>query len=394
MCVWTGLDRLIRDDFQAIRGRRIGLVCNQASVSGDYRHVLESVLPIHLKGEIVLGAVFGPQHGLFGHTQDNMIEWEADGRTRLPVPLYSLYGLHREPTSEMLAGLDLLVIDLQDVGSRYYTFIWTLALCLKACEREGIEVMVLDRPNPIGGERIEGTLLDPSYASFVGLYPLPIRHGLTIGELAMHFRSEYFPGADLNVMTMDGWRRANYMDETGAPWAVPSPNMPTVDTAVVYPGACFIEATNLSEGRGTTRPFEIIGAPYLDGWRFAEAVNGAGLAGVRFRPIQFEPTFNKHARTLCEGVFLHVTDRHTFDPVLTFVALLQETIRQAGSDFRWNPPPYEYEYEKLPIDILAGNAWLRQAIEDLTPLPDIRARFRDECARFEPARNACLVYRS
>ncbi len=392
MTTLTGLDVLIREDFLRLNGKSIGLVCNQASVSHDYRHVLEILLAKHQGGHLQLKAVFGPQHGLFGHTQDNMIEWEADDFRRQPFATYSLYGQHREPTPEMLKELDVLVIDLQDVGARYYTFIWTIALCIKACAAAGIPVMILDRPNPINGIQVEGTLLDPEFASFVGLYPLPIRHGLTFGEIAKYLQSKFFPTADLSVIQMEGWDRSAYLDQTDAPWAIPSPNMPTVDTAVVYPGGCLIEGTNLSEGRGTTRPFEIIGAPYLDGWKLAERLNSRALPGVTFRALQFEPTFNKFAGTLCEGVFLHVTDRAAFQPVLTFVGLLQDVLSLAPGQFNWNPPPYEYEYLKLPIDILNGNVWLREAIEKQVPLNEIRDRFQEECRSFESVRRESLLY--
>ena len=392
MTTLTGLDVLVREDFLRLNGKTIGLVCNQASVSNDYRHVLDILKAKHQKGDLHLKSVFGPQHGLFGHTQDNMIEWEADDVRRQPFSTNSLYGQHREPTPAMLKDLELLVVDLQDVGARYYTFIWTLALCLKACGKQGVPVMVLDRPNPISGLQIEGTVQDPNYASFVGLYPLPMRHGLTIGEIATHLQSTYFRSTELHVVRMEGWDRSLYLDETDAPWAVPSPNMPTVDTAVVYPGGCLIEGTNLSEGRGTTRPFEIIGAPYLDGWKLADTLNSRHLPGITFRPLQFEPTFNKHAKTLCEGVFLHVTDRKIFEPALTFVALLQDVSNLVPGQFAWNPPPYEYEYLKLPIDILNGNTWLREAIDNQTRLNNIRDRFREECAAFAEARSLCLLY--
>ena len=387
-----GLDVLVREEFKRLQGKSIGLVCNQASVSHDYRHILELILPLHRSGRLNLKAVFGPQHGLFGHTQDNMIEWESGDAGSWEVPVHSLYGENREPTPQMLDGIELLLIDLQDVGARYYTFIWTMALCIKACEALGIPVLILDRPNPIGGVRVEGDVLDPEYASFVGLYPLPIRHGLTVAEIGSYLKAEYFPKADVSSVLMEGWSRADYLDQTDAPWGMPSPNMPTVDTAVVYPGACFLEATNMSEGRGTTRPFEIVGAAYLDGRQYCESLNALNLPGVRFRALQFEPTFHKFAQTVCEGAFVHVLDRDVFEPVLTYVAIMQEAIRLSGEAFQWKAPPYEYEYIKLPIDILAGNSWLRMAIEDLAPLDSIRDRFRQECEGFNPIRLAHCLY--
>ena len=390
----TGLDILAASDFQALAGRSIGLVCNQATIGADHRHILELLLPGHRSGKFKIAKVFGPQHGLFGHTQDNMIEWEGTTDPRTGLIVHSLYGEHREPTDEMLSDVELLVVDLPDIGSRYYTFIWTTALCLKRCEALGIPVMVLDRPNPIGGLQVEGTVLDPAYASFVGLYPLPLRHGMTLGEIACYLQHRFFPKVSLEVIQLDGWSRGDYFDDTGLPWAMPSPNMPLLDTALVYPGACLLEGTNISEGRGTTRPFETFGAPYLDGWQFAAALNEIQLPGCRFRAVQFQPTFQKHAGSICEGAFLHVVDRHAFEPALAYVAILQEAVRQSAGAFKWNDPPYEYEVEKLPIDILAGNSWLREGIEGLTLLSEIRQRFLEECHQFEPFRNEALLYRT
>lgn len=388
----TGLDRLVQEQFQSLHGKNVGLVCNQASVAHDFRHIIDLFLPLHQVGKLRLQAIFGPQHGLFGHTQDNMIEWEASDVGGSDIPIYSLYGEHREPTPEMLYGLDILVIDLQDVGARYYTFIWTVALCIKACERLGIPILLLDRPNPIGGLQVEGTLLDPEFASFVGLYPLTTRHGMTVAEIGHYLQTSFFPKATVSSVLMTGWSRADYFDNTDAPWAIPSPNMPIVETAVVYPGGCLLEATNLSEGRGTTRPFEIFGAPYLNGRAYCDALNALKLPGAWFRALQFEPTFNKHAKKMCEGAFLHVTDRNAFQPVLTYVAIIQEAIRQSNGAFAWSPPPYEYEAIKLPIDILDGNVWLRESMENLTSLDQIRERFKEECAQFEPKRRAHLLY--
>ena len=256
----------------------------------------------------------------------------------------------------------------------------------------GIPVIVLDRPNPINGVTVDGTVLDPSFASFVGLYPLPMRHGMTMSEIAEYLRGTYFPKADLVNVLMEGWDRTSYQDENKAPWAIPSPNMPTVDTAVVYPGGCLIEGTNLSEGRGTTRPFEIIGASYLDGWKLADRLNARNLPGVYFRALQFEPTFNKHGKRLCEGVFIHVLDRNIFSSVSVTVALLQDVLSLAPSDFSWNSLPYEYEYNLLPIDILNGNEWLREAIEEQLALSEIEARFRSELDAFLPIRAQYLLY--
>ncbi len=371
--VATGLESLVRSSFVQLKGKTIGVLCNQASIDGDLDHILDLLKPLH-GSHLKIGAIFGPQHGLFGHTQDNMIEWE--GGSRQGVPLYSLYGEHREPTDEMLAGLDLLVIDLQDVGARYYTFIWTLALCLKACERKGVPVLVLDRPNPIGGT-IEGPLMESDFASFVGLCPLPARHGMTIGEIALHFQDRYFPKVVLEVEALTGWSRDMHFKDTGLPWAMPSPNMPSPATALVYPGCCLLEGTNLSEGRGTTRPFEIVGAPWLDS-TYAQALNDLQLPAVNFRPIEFQPTFQKHAGQICGGCFIHVLDRSAFEPVLTGFALMREAKLLAPSQFGWKLPPYEYEFKKRPIDILAGNSWLASAVEESHPIENVRTRMHGE----------------
>lgn len=413
MPVYTGLDILCRDGFSSLLGKSIGLVCNQASNNRDFQHVIDPLLQLHRAGQVKLKSVLGPQHGLFGHTQDNMIEWEAGADSRIGVAVHSLYGEFREPQPSMLEGIEELVVDLPDVGSRYYTFTWTMALCMKVCERLGIGVTVLDRPNPIGGVQVEGTLLRSEFASFVGEYPVPTRYGMTLGEIATYLHQTQFPKLKLTVVRMEGWSREMHYDDTKQPWFMPSPNMPTMETALVYPGGCLLEATNLSEGRGTTRPFEIFGAPFLDSWRYATALNNLGLPGCQFRPLPFQPTFNKFAGQLCGGSQLHVTSCDQFEPVLAYVAIMQEAIRQSGlheaagpqdekftaqshettlPGFAWRQPPYEYVHDRRPVDILAGNDWLEPAISNLTPLDEIRERFRAECTEFEPLRQAALIY--
>ena len=337
-----------------LRGRRIGALLHAASVDSSLRPTLDALEDMDGRGIIRLAALFGPQHGFETTTQDNMIEWRGYRHPRLGLPVHSLYGEHRQPTDAMLDGLEVLFIDLVDVGARYYTFIWTMLLCLEAAARRGITVVVADRPNPINGIDTEGRPQRDDHLSFVGLHPLPVRHGKTIGELAEIFRAARAPGADLVVLPVEGWNRAHYHDETGLPWVMPSPNMPTVDTAVVYPGMCLLEGTNLSEGRGTTRPFELFGAPWIDAARLNRNLNGLRLPGVHFREAAFEPGFQKYAGQVCRGAQLHVTDRAAFRPVRTGLAILRLVRDLHPADFAWKQPPYEYEHEKRPVEILCG----------------------------------------
>lgn len=387
--VRTGLDVCLAEGFSRFRGESVGLVCNQASIAADYGHSLDHFLIAEKLGTLTVGAAFGPQHGIWGHTQDNMVEWEGYVDERTGVRFHSLYGEHRSPTAAMLEGLDRLIFDVPDVGARYYTFIWTLAGCLQACERAGIPVTVLDRPNPIGGTLVEGPVLQAGYESFVGLHPLPIRHGMTVGEVARYLQRAYYPGSQITVVACQGWRRE---DLSAVPWVMPSPNMPTLDTALVYPGQCLLEGTNLSEGRGTTRPFETCGAPWVDGWRLTERLDRFKLPGVRFRPVAFQPTFQKYAGQPCGGAFIHVTDRDAFRPVLTTIAMLVATRELWPEHLAWREPPYEYETVRLPIDILAGNSWVREGVDAGWPLAEFEVRMAGEVAAFEPLRRASLLY--
>lgn len=359
--VMTGLDRLRAAGWRALYGQRVGLVVHPASVDLNLRHARD--LMAQSGGAAQLCALFGPQHGILGQTQDNMVEWEGFTDPELGIPVYSLYGEHRKPTAAMLDGIDTLVIDLQDVGARYYTFIWTMLLCLEACAEARKRVVVLDRPNPLGGVGVEGNVLDPAYKSFVGLAPIPMRHGLTIGELAGFFVAWRGLDVELDVVWMDGWRRDQDFEATGLPWVLPSPNMPTVDAAFVYPGGCLLEGTNLSEGRGTTRPFEIFGAPFVDGRKLAAVLQAWNLPGCRFRPLDFQPTFHKFAGQVCGGVQVHVTDRAVFESVATYTAAISAISEMWPEGFAWKQPPYEYEQTKLPIDILAGGTRWREQLE-------------------------------
>ena len=386
--VRCGLDVLVSRLPKLLRGRRVGLLCHQASVTRELTHAVAAVGRIR---GARLTALFAPEHGIAGAAQDHArVGSLRDRSTGLPV--WSLYGRQLAPSPAMLAEIDTLVVDLQDVGSRYYTFLWTTALCMQACARARVPVVVLDRPNPLGGLVMEGNLPDPRFASFVGLYPLPARHAMTVAELAAYLNATHSIGCNLAVVPMDGWRRAMTWEDTGLPWVAPSPNMPTPDTARVYPGGCLIEGTNLSEGRGTTRPFELLGAPFLDGRRLARALARRDLPGVTFRAAAFQPAFHKYEGQLCHGVQLHVTDPARFKPFATYLAVIVEARRQSRL-FRWRRPPYEFERTRLPIDLLCGGDGIRRAIERGVPLGRLERSWRRELTRFARARRRYLLYR-
>jgi uncharacterized protein YbbC (DUF1343 family) len=385
-----GLDRLLDGpDQRLIAGQRVGLVCNPASIDARFRHAVDRLATA---SDWTLGAIFGPQHGFRSDLQENMIESPHAADDKRRVPIYSLYSETREPTREMVADLDVLVIDLQDVGTRIYTYIYTMANCLRAARRHGIRVVVCDRPNPIGGDQIEGATLDPAYASFVGQFPIPMRHGMTIGELARLFNDHFGLAAAVDVVPMEGWQRSMYFDDTGLAWVLPSPNIPTLDTAIVYPGAVLFEGTTISEGRGTTRPFELIGAPWIDGERLADEMNAKRLPGAQFRPIVFEPTFHKHAKETCGGCQVHVTDRRSFAPVRAGVELIAALRRQAPDRFAWRNPPYEYEHDKWPIDILYGSDRLRTTIDAGGDPGVLAAEWRRDEDAFRALRQPFLLY--
>ena len=389
MAIRLGSSRLIESG--ALDGTRVGIVCNPASIDGAIGHVADRLVSAGPNGP-ALRAIFGPQHGFRSDVQENMIETGHARDVLRRVPVYSLYSETREPTADMLRDVDLLVVDLQDVGTRIYTYIYTMANCLVAAKKHSIKVIVCDRPNPIGGDAVEGPMLVHGFESFVGLYPLPMRHGMTIGELARLFNDAFGIGADLDVIAMDGWNRGMYFDETGIPFVLPSPNIPTLDSAIVYPGTVLFEGTNVSEGRGTTKPFELLGAPWVEAERFADGMNAIGLPGVHFRPAVIEPTFHKHAQTSCGGCQIHVLDRAAFRPVETGVALVA-AFRAADPDrFRWRDPPYEYEHTLLPIDILAGSSELRLQIEAGMPARDIARSWEPSVDAFKKTRERYLLY--
>ena len=388
MPVNLGSSRLLASG--RLKGRRVGIVSNPASVDAGFQHIVDQLLAAP---DVTVGAIFGPQHGFRSDVQDNMIETPHGNDGQRRVPVYSLYSETREPTAEMLAGIDALVIDLQDIGARIYTYIYTMANCLRASAKHGVDVIVCDRPNPIGGRDVEGPMLVPGFESFVGQFPIPMRHGMTIGELARFFNEHFKINAPLEVVDMAGWARDMYGDATGLPFVMPSPNIPTLDTAIVYPGTVLFEGTMASEARGTTRPFELVGAPWVEAEKFARAMNARQLPGVHFRAAVFEPTFQKHAKKTCGGCQIHVLDRRSFKPVLTGVALIDQ-IRAAGpSDFSWRQPPYEYEHDKQPIDILAGSSALRTAIEAGARAEDLAPVWQREMQPFLEVRQQYLKYR-
>jgi uncharacterized protein YbbC (DUF1343 family) len=387
--VLLGLEVIKKENFTRLKGRAIGLVVNPASLDSGLISTVDIFLNAH---GVKVNVLFGPQHGIRGETQDNMVEWEGFRDKQTGLPVFSLYGKTREPSREMMEGIDCLVIDLPDVGARYYTFVWTLALCLRTCKKYGKACVVLDRPNPINGIAMEGTVLDSRFASFVGLYPLPIRHGMTMGEIARYLNQEFKIECDLTVVPLEGWQRELWFDETSLPWVMPSPNMPTLATALVYPGMCLLEGTNISEGRGTTRPFEIFGIPGVDPYEVVKRLTKDDLPGVRFRPLYFQPTFQKHQEKLCGGAQIHVTDRNSFLPVLTGVAVIRTMYHMCPKKSFWKQPPYEYEEKKLPIDILAGTDELRSQIERESSLEEIARSWQEKLEVFREVRKPSLLY--
>jgi uncharacterized protein YbbC (DUF1343 family) len=389
MAVRTGLDVLRDSNWQPLRSRSVGLVCHPASVDSRLRHAVELLAAAP---EVTLAALFGPEHGFHGVAQDLIGVGDAiAGAFRV----HSLYGDTVEslrPTAEQLRGLDALVIDLQDIGSRYYTFQATMLYCLEAAAANKLAVFVLDRPNPIGGIAVEGPDLRPGFESFVGAHPIATRHGLTIGELARLYHAERGLDVDLEVIACDGWRRAMSFEQTGLPWVMPSPNMPTIDTAMVYPGQCLLEGTNLSEGRGTTRPFDLCGAPWIEPRELVRRLEHADLPGVRFRPALFRPTFQKFARQDCGGVQLHVTDREAFRPVRTGLAVLATLRDLSGTRFAWRTTEYEFVSNPCAIDLLFGSDRERLALEAGKPWQEIAAAWESEEASFRKRRKPFLMY--
>jgi uncharacterized protein YbbC (DUF1343 family) len=401
--VSTGLDVLSTERINAVAGRRVAVLCHPASIAEDLTHVVDRLMDLGIRPE----RLFGPEHGVRGEAQDMAgVTGGHDALTGIPVS--SLYGSTVEslvPKATDLAGIDVLVVDLQDIGSRYYTYVWTMGLAMKAAAAAGIAVIVLDRPNPLGGLEVEGGAVQVGYQSFVGMGSVPVRHGLTIGEMARLIAAGMPWGPppfdkpldlDLTVISMRGWRREMTFEDTGQPWVLPSPNMPTVETAFVYPGLCLLEGTNLSEGRGLTRPFEIVGAPFLDGVQWARDLAQLALPGVRMRPLGFRPTFHKFCGEPCGGVQLHVTDRRTFKPYRTGIAMLLSARTQAPDRFGWRTEPYEFVDRPIAIDLLNGTDAVRLGIEAGGSPVEVLEEITAACEPFEreflDRRAAVLLY--
>lgn len=387
--VQTGLEVFIQSPPDWIIGKRLGLLCNPASVDRHFtlaRDLIQRCCPGQLK------ALLAPQHGFFADKQDNMIESDDLVDTVSNLPVFSLYGKTRKPTAAMMDKFDVLLIDLQDVGTRVYTFAYTISYCLEAARKYRKKVLILDRPNPINGITIEGNLLNTDYSSFVGRYPIPMRHGLTMGELAHMFNTEFGIHADLDVIKIHGWQREMLFKDTGLPWVAPSPNLPTPTSAMVYPGQVLWEGTNVSEGRGTTLPFEVFGAPFIDPQKILETVSMDVLPGAILRTCAFEPTANKWCGQLCRGFQIHITDPNSYQPFRTTILLLQAILQNHKTEFNWKAPPYEYEFEKQPIDLIIGDRAIRQRIEKLESVASIEQSWMQALQRYQKMSRAFHLY--
>jgi len=367
---------------------RLGLLANQASVDRSFVHTSTR---ISLQGGRLV-CLFSPQHGFYAEKQANMRESSDNWDSKLRIPVFSLYSAVREPSPEMLKKIDVLLVDLQDVGTRIYTYSVTMGLCMEAAARAGVKVVVLDRPNPIGGHLVEGNILSPDYRSFVGRYPVPMRHGLTMGEFARYIVMECGVPCDLEVIPMRGWRRSAYFSDTRLAWVFPSPNMPTWETALLYPGMVLLEGTNVSEGRGTTLPFQVFGAPFIEQKKFMAHLEKAGLEGTVFRPICFEPSFDKWAGQTCYGFQIHITDLHLFRPYKLGLAILRALSHGHEKDFEWLSPPYEYECKKQPIDILLGDGTLKHRIGSDEDLCKIEASWTRDLEHHRERASHCFLY--
>jgi len=378
--VKTGLEIITESFPDKLRWKNIGVLCHAPSITKNFLHITEF---LYGRKDCKISVIFGPQHGLFGQTQDNMVEWEGYLHPVFKIPVFSLYGENRKPTPGMLKGIDVLLIDLQDIGARLYTYIWTVKLCIEACNETGIPVWILDRPNPIGKLPFDGPVLKEEYFSFVGGASIPLCHRMTIGEMALWIKDKYYPGSDLNIVSMKGWHRHTLFSETGLPWVLPSPNMPTLQTAVVYPGTVLIEGLNLSEGRGTTIPFELFGAPFINNDKLRKNINQRKMPGCAFRIHNFIPTFNKFKGELCNGLQIHVTAPEKYCPVSTALEIFDAIIEtSANGAMLFNLPPYEYEYNLFPFDILSGDSGMRKSLINHQSVTVEKERWKNEIDKF------------
>lgn len=388
--VITGLESVLNEFPAKLKGKRIGILCHASSVTREFIHISDI---FYRKKDCKLAALFGPQHGIHGQTQDNMIEWQTQIHPVFGIPLYSLYGKYRKPTPEMLAGIDVLLIDMQDVGARLYTYIWTVKLCMEACTEAGIPVWLLDRPNPISRLSSDGPVLKKEYFTFVGGALIPLCHRMTIGEMALWIKENYYQDCDLNVVRMKNWRRSSLFSDTGLPWIIPSPNIPTVQTALVYPGTVLIEALNLSEGRGTTIPFELFGAPFIDQESLKKNLDNRHIDGCAFRTHDFIPTFHKFYGELCHGLQIHITDIDSFKPVSVAFEIFNAIIETTEPDsLKFNLPPYEYEYKLMPFDILSGDSGMRESLISRNNIRIEKERWSQEIEEFRKEFRKIAIY--
>jgi uncharacterized protein YbbC (DUF1343 family) len=386
--VKIGVDVIIANSSSYLKGKKSALLANQASVTSGLQPTASALI----SQGVNLVALFGPQHGYRGYTQANMIEWNGYIHPTLGIPVYSLYGQSRKPKNSILSQIDVLIIDLQDIGARPYTYLWTAMLAMEGCTEAGAEVVVLDRPNPLGGEKVEGPVPKEDFKSFVGLFPLAMRHGLTIGEALRWIDESGSRDCDLKIIPMEGWNRNLYYDQTKLPWIMPSPNMPTLEAAMIYPGTVMLEGTNISEGRGTTRPFEMVGAPWIESEKFAGELSRSGLNGVYFRPIYFRPTWDKYKGEICGGACIHITERESFCPVRCGATIIEIISANYPQYFQWKSPPYEYEYQKLPIDVITGSSTFRTTTDSRKSLTDLFDEWDREACGFKEERQRFLLY--
>lgn len=387
-CVTIGLENLKHTFASELKDRRLGLLANPASVDFQFCHAVQVIQDL-FPGRLT--TLFSPQHGFYAEKQDNMIESPHGKDPELGIPIYSLYSHTRIPTTQMFDNLDTLIVDIQDVGTRVYTFIYTISYCMELAAHTGKSVIILDRPNPIGGTRVEGNVLKPECASFVGRFPIPMRHGMTVGEICRYFNQAFQIGCDLTVVPMSGWKRNMYWHDTGRTWILPSPNLPTPLSCMVYPGQVIFEGTNISEGRGTTLPFECFGAPFMDTAAMAPILN-RDVAGACFRPMCFQPTSGKWQGQVCKGFHIHVTAPDDFEPYTASLLALQLIIKCHPDDFEFKPPPYEYEYERLPMDLILGDAAIRTDLCAMTAIREIKARWQPELETFIAESQASYLY--